>query len=60
MSEIVTMSEDVRFDKLRETHFVYTESLGESYRKLKFEIYLTFDELMQLIHELNENAKVVE
>lgn len=57
MSEPITTLGEPKFGKWRETHFDFTESLGESYRALSFETYLTFDELMQLVHELIGGAE---
>ena len=43
---------EMKFDKWREAHIDYTESLGESYKSLSIETYLTHDELIALVREL--------
>ena len=52
MSEPITTLEEPKFDKWRETHIDYTESLGEAYKSLSIETYLTFDELMTFVREM--------
>ena len=52
MSEIITMLEEPKFDKWRETRIDYTESLGDAYKSLSIETYLTNDELVALVHKL--------
>lgn len=52
MSGIITTLEEPKFDKLRETHIDYTESLGEAYKSISIETYLTNDELVALVREL--------
>ncbi len=52
MSELITTLEEPKFDKWRETHIDYTESLGDAYKSLSIETYLTFDELMELARAL--------
>lgn len=52
MSEIITTLEEPKFDKWRETHIDYTESLGEAYKSLSIETYLTNDELVELVVKL--------
>ena len=48
----ITTLEEPKFDKWRETHIDYTESLGEVHKSLSIETYLTFDELMMLVREM--------
>lgn len=52
MAEIITTIEEPKLDKWRETHADYTERLGESYKSLSIETYLTFDEMIALVREL--------
>ncbi len=54
MSGIITTLEEPEFaiDKWRETHIDYTDSLGEAYKSLSIETYLTHDELVVLVREL--------
>ena len=52
MSEIITTLEEPKFDKWRETHIDYTESLGEANKSLSIETYLTYDELVALVRDL--------
>lgn len=52
MSEIITTPGESKFDKWRETRIDYTESLGEAYKSLSVETYLTHDELIALVREL--------
>lgn len=54
MSEPITMLEERKFDKRRETHIDYTESLGDAYKSLSIETYLTFDELAELVGRLTD------
>jgi len=49
---VITTLEEPKFDKWRETHIDYTESLGDAYKSLSIETYLTFDELMTLVRGL--------
>lgn len=56
MSEPITILEEPKFDKWRETHIDYTESLGEAYKSLSIETYLTHDELTALVRELRGDA----
>ncbi len=51
---ILTTLDEPKFDKWRETHIDYTESLGESYKSLSIETHLTHDELIALVRELME------
>ena len=48
----ITTLDEPKFDKWRETHIDYTESLGEAYKSLSIETYLTFDELMTFVREM--------
>ena len=48
--------EEPKFDKWRETHIDYTESLGEAWKSLNIETYLTHDELIELVRELRGDA----
>ena len=57
MSEIITTLEELKFDKWRETRIDYTESLGEAYKSLSIETYLTNDELIALVRELRGDAE---
>jgi hypothetical protein len=57
MAEIITTIEEPKLDKWRETHVDYTESLGESYKSLSIETYLTFDEMIALVRELRGDAE---
>lgn len=43
---------EMKFDKWRETHIDYTESLGEAHKSISIETYLTHDELVALVREL--------
>lgn len=52
MSGIITTLEEPKFDKWRETHIDYTESLGEAYKSISIETYLTNGELVALVREL--------
>jgi len=52
MSELITTLEEPKFDKWRETHIDYTESLGEAYKSISIETYLTFDELTEFVGKL--------
>ena len=52
MRELITTLEEPKFDKWRETHIDYTESLGEALKSLSIETYLTFDELVELVRAL--------
>ena len=56
MSEQITTLEELKIDKWRETHIDYTESLGEAYKSLSIEAYLTNDELIALVRELMGDA----
>ena len=56
MAEIITTLEELKFDKWRETHIDYTESLGDAYKSLSIETYMTFDELTALVRELRGDA----
>ena len=57
MAEIITTIEEPKLDKWRETHADYTERLGESYKSLSIETYLTFDEMIALARELRGDAE---
>ena len=48
--------EEPKFDKWRETHIDYTESLGDAYKSLSIETYLTFDELVAFAEKLMGDA----
>ena len=48
---------EMKFDKWRETHICYTESLGEAHNSLSIETYLTNDELIALVRELRGDAR---
>ena len=50
----ITTLEEPKFDKWRETHIDYTESLGEVHKSLSIETYLTFDELAELVRRLTD------
>lgn len=52
MSEIITTLEEPKFDTWRETRIDYEESLGEAYKSLNIETYLTLDELMTLVRDM--------
>ena len=53
MSVITTLKEpEFAIDKWRETHIDYTEGLGEAYKSLSIETFLTFDELAGLVRVL--------
>ena len=56
MNEQTTTLEEPEFDKWLETHIDYTESLGDAYKSLNVETYLTFDELIALVRELRGDA----
>ena len=56
MAEIITTLEEPKIDKWRETRIDYTESLGDAYKSLNVETYLTFDELIALVRELRGDA----
>ena len=53
----ITTLDEPKFDKWRETHIDYTESLGEAYKSLSIETYLTHDELIALVRELRGDAE---
>ena len=57
MAEIFTPFEEPKIDKWRETHIDYTESLGDAYKSLSIETYLTNDELIALVRELRGDAE---
>ena len=57
MSEIITMVEEPKIDKWRETHIDYIESLGDAHKLLGIETYLTFDELTALVRVLRGDAE---
>ena len=57
MENIITTLEEPKFDKWRETHIDYTESLGEAYKSLSIETYLMFDELTALVRVLRGDAE---
>ena len=43
---------EMKFDKYREIHFEYSESLGEAHKSVSVETYLTNSELIDLCREL--------
>lgn len=42
----------MEFDKYRETHIDFTDSLGEAYKSLSVETYMTAAELFRFVKEL--------
>lgn len=52
MIDPITVLEEPKFDKWRETRITWEERLGESSRNLDIETYLTGEELVQLVREL--------
>ena len=48
---------DMKFDKYRETHLEYSESLGEASKSIDIETYLTNGELIELCRELFGGAR---
>ena len=52
MSKPITTLKELKIDKWRETHIDYKESLGEAYKSLSIETYLTHDELVALVHKM--------
>lgn len=47
--KVVTKKPD---DKYRETHIEYTESLGDAYKSIAVETFLTADELLGFVREV--------
>lgn len=43
-------TEESIIDAIREVHVEYTESLGDAYKKVKFDTFATFDELCKALH----------
>lgn len=54
---VTTKEPEMTIDKWRETRIDYTESLGDAYKSLSIETYLTFDELVALVRELRGDAE---
>ena len=52
MIDPITVCEEPKFDKWRETRVTWEERLGEPSRNLDIETYLTGEELLQLVREL--------
>ena len=52
MSGLITTLSEPKINKWCETRIDYTESLGEAYKSLSIETYLTNDELVALVREL--------
>lgn len=48
----ITSLNEPEFGKYRETHIDYTESLGEAYKSLSIETYLTAEEIMQFVGKM--------
>lgn len=45
------------FDKFRETRFEYTENMGDAYKSVSVETFLTYSEMVRLCHELMGGAR---
>lgn len=57
MIEPITVLEEPKFDKWRETRITWEERLGESSRTLDVETYTTAEELVQLVRELTGGGR---
>jgi len=57
MSEPITSLGEPKFDKYRETHINYTESLGEAHKSFSIETWLTYDELIALVRVMRGDAE---
>ena len=52
MIEPITVLDEPKIDRWRETRITWEERLGESSRTLDIETYTTDEELLQLVREL--------
>jgi hypothetical protein len=57
MNTPITSLGEPKIDKWRETRIDYTESIGDAYKSLSIETYLTHDELVALVRELRGDAE---